>query len=251
MCNISGVSQAPVQQSSTQQPKAGCGSSCATSSAPTSPAVQQAQNGEAQLGPNPTPEQFKQWFDSLTPARQADAKRFFDYLATHTPEENERFVRFLEGLKSSPAPASPTTEQASPPPGNVQQLGNGVVYPTGNHGSIIGRPHQGTHTLGNWQSDNAIDIGVPEGTPIYATADGVISGTGGNNDNPSSRFNGFKATLDGSGNAWFYTHLSKLVVHDGQQVKAGDLLGYSGSANGVPHLHIGQRDGNPSQTFQV
>ena len=39
---------------------------------------------------------------------------------------------------------------------------------------IIGTPHSGTHTLGNWESDNAVDIAMPVGTAIRAPADGVI-----------------------------------------------------------------------------
>ena len=35
----------------------------------------------------------------------------------------------------------------------------------------------------------------------------------------------------------------------GQPVVQGQLLGYSGSANGVPHLHFGQREGDPQASF--
>ncbi len=42
------------------------------------------------------------------------------------------------------------------------------------HGPVIGLPYHGTHTLGNWQSDNALDIRVPVGTPVIALADGEI-----------------------------------------------------------------------------
>jgi murein DD-endopeptidase MepM/ murein hydrolase activator NlpD len=34
-------------------------------------------------------------------------------------------------------------------------------------------------------------------------------------------------------------------VTAGEQVHKGDLLGYSGSANGVEHLHFAVRDGSP------
>ena len=36
-------------------------------------------------------------------------------------------------------------------------------YPLGAHGPIIGTPYHGTHTRGNWQSDNAVDIRIPNG----------------------------------------------------------------------------------------
>ena len=35
-------------------------------------------------------------------------------------------------------------------------------------------PYHGTHTRGNWQSDNALDIRVPVGTRVIALADGEI-----------------------------------------------------------------------------
>src|SRR4051794_28244529 len=41
-------------------------------------------------------------------------------------------------------------------------------------GKLIGFPHQGTHTLGNWQSDNAVDISVPVGTPMLSLSDGTV-----------------------------------------------------------------------------
>lgn len=116
-------------------------------------------------------------------------------------------------------------------------------------GKIIGTPYHGTHTLGNWQSDNAIDIALHPGTPIYAESDGVIvnPGTvgGGGPGNGSGRFDGYKTTLQGPGNSWWYGHLQKLVVGAGDHVKRGQLIGYSGSANGVAHLHLGQMHGSP------
>jgi hypothetical protein len=118
-------------------------------------------------------------------------------------------------------------------------------YPLGKKGSIIGTPHTGTHTLGNWQSDNAYDLGVPVGTPVYAVADGTIgSNLGSQGAAAGSRFAGLRVQLNGAGNSWWYGHLSKLAVRAGQKVQAGQLLGYSGSANGVAHLHIAQERGD-------
>lgn len=134
-------------------------------------------------------------------------------------------------------------------------VGGGPVayWPTNPHGTVAGGPGQGTHSFSsppnNWQSDNAVDIAVPEGSTAVAIVNGNITRTGGNNNDPSSRYNGFNAYLSGGGNEWFYTHLSKLLVSAGQKVNAGDAIGLTGSANGVPHLHIGQKLGNPADTF--
>lgn len=92
--------------------------------------------------------------------------------------------------------------------------------------------------LGNWQSDNAFDLGVPVGTPVYATESGTVGPQVGI---MSSRPNdGKRLTLNGQGNNYWYGHLSDIVVKPGETVQAGQLLGYSGkSQNGVAHLHIG------------
>jgi hypothetical protein len=125
-----------------------------------------------------------------------------------------------------------------------------VSYPLGRKGNIIGTPYTGTHTLGNWQSDNAVDISVPIGTPVVAIADGTIgSNIGSLGAAAGSRFAGLRVQLNGSGNSWWYGHLSRLTVKAGQHVKAGDVIGYSGSANGVAHLHLGQEHGDPRATL--
>jgi hypothetical protein len=110
---------------------------------------------------------------------------------------------------------------------------------------LIGHPGQGTHTLGNWQSDNAVDLSIPVGTLVYAVADGVIGGNVGSTGK-GGRFAGSRFTLIAKGNRFWYGHLSKLKVKKGQRVKWGQLVGYSGSANGVPHLHFAAEHGNPA-----
>jgi murein DD-endopeptidase MepM/ murein hydrolase activator NlpD len=116
-------------------------------------------------------------------------------------------------------------------------------YPLSKRGPIIGRPYQGSHTLGNWQSDNAVDIGIPVGTPVLATVSGYIgsnigsSGLGG-------RYAGLRLTLIGRSNSYFYQHLSRLNVRAGQHVVAGQPLGRSGRA-GPAHLHFAVEFGTP------
>jgi hypothetical protein len=122
--------------------------------------------------------------------------------------------------------------------------GGKVGYPLAKRGTLIGVPYQGTHTLGNWQSDNAVDLGVPRGTKVLAVDDGTIVKTVDRPDG-AGRFSGSQVTLNTATNAFFYTHLSQLGAQTGQQVHKGDVIGLSGEANGVAHLHFGAKNGDP------
>jgi murein DD-endopeptidase MepM/ murein hydrolase activator NlpD len=123
-------------------------------------------------------------------------------------------------------------------------------YPLGKHGTLIGFPGQGTHSWteppNNWESDNAVDIAIPKGTPVLAFCDGSIGAQIGPLPGSDPRFAGIRLHLhDNEGNEFYYAHLSDLAVHAYDKVKKGQLLGHSGVANGVPHLHWACRKGNP------
>ena len=80
-----------------------------------------------------------------------------------------------------------------------------------------------------------VDLGAPSGTPIRATAAGivVINATGGPYGNH---------TLISHGNGLFsmYAHQSRFGAEEGQTVKKGDVIGYVGSTgySTGPHLHF-------------
>jgi murein DD-endopeptidase MepM/ murein hydrolase activator NlpD len=119
-------------------------------------------------------------------------------------------------------------------------------------GKIIGFPYQGSHTLyGNWQSDNAIDISVPYGTRVYAPVAGTLGNVGPfSSSDPhlaGSRIN--LAGVDKQG--YYFAHLSKLAtgIRQGATVKEGQLLGYTGRANGVDHLHFAVEKGSPTDYY--
>jgi murein DD-endopeptidase MepM/ murein hydrolase activator NlpD len=136
----------------------------------------------------------------------------------------------------------------SNPTGN--KTGSGIL---GIVGKIIGMPYQGTHSKSfnvrggsdNWQSENAIDVSVPVGTPVYAPVNGSIVRAGDLPGNPGGRFAGQRVTIQGSDNAFYFGHLSNVAVQAGQEIKAGTLIGYTGEANGVAHLHFAVQNGSP------
>lgn len=79
-----------------------------------------------------------------------------------------------------------------------------------------------------------VDLAAPTGTPVYATADGVI----GRADWFSSY--GLFISIDhGAELETRYAHMSKLAVASGDTVKKGDVIGYVGSTGRStgPHLH--------------
>ena len=92
-----------------------------------------------------------------------------------------------------------------------------------------------THpVLGGRRNHKGIDLASPTGTPIRATADGVVSRA----DWFSSY--GLYVSLEHGGNIETrYGHMSRLNVAAGQTVHKGDVIGYVGSTGRStgPHLH--------------
>ena len=88
--------------------------------------------------------------------------------------------------------------------------------------------------LGGRRQHTGIDLAAPTGTPVYATADGVI----GRADWYSS-YGLYIAINHGASMETRYAHLSRLAVAAGDTVKKGDLIGYVGSTGRStgPHLH--------------
>ncbi|MDJ0776854.1 MAG: M23 family metallopeptidase [Gammaproteobacteria bacterium] len=84
------------------------------------------------------------------------------------------------------------------------------------------RPHYG------------IDIAAPNGTPVVAPADGIVTLA-----HPDTYFNGGLIAVDhGHGLSSWFSHLSRLLVKEGARVKRGDKIaevGSTGRSTG-PHL---------------
>jgi hypothetical protein len=85
-----------------------------------------------------------------------------------------------------------------------------------------------------WKFHTGVDLGVPSGTPIYATNDGLVTFAGWDQGH------GNMVVIDhGHEVTTRYCHASRLLVGAGDQVAAGDviaLVGSTGQSTG-PHLH--------------
>ena len=82
---------------------------------------------------------------------------------------------------------------------------------------------------------HGVDYLVPEGTAVFATADGAIKSLSEKNSS-----HGKAITIDhGNGYETSYSHLLDIRVRKGQKVKRGDIIALSGNSglSFVPHLH--------------
>lgn len=88
--------------------------------------------------------------------------------------------------------------------------------------------------LGGIREHSGVDLAISAGSPVHATADGVVeraAWSGGY---------GLAVSLDnGPGVETRFGHMSRLNVVAGQQVHRGDVIGYVGSTglSTGPHLH--------------
>ena len=86
------------------------------------------------------------------------------------------------------------------------------------------------------------DFAMPEGTPIRSIKNGIVHLADYGNQNAGKTI--FVQWEDGK--TAIYGHLSKFAVKEGQYVKAGDLIGYSGNTGRSTgaHLHFGVKIGD-------
>ena len=118
--------------------------------------------------------------------------------------------------RPAPAAAAPTTPSTS-----------GWVWPgAGPLTSAFGP----SHPLG-------LDIGTGYGAAIVAARDGTISFAGGN---PCCSYGFHVIIIHEGAYETLYAHLSAITAQNGQKVRAGEIIGYSGTSGRVtgPHLHF-------------
>lgn len=89
-----------------------------------------------------------------------------------------------------------------------------------------------------------MDFTAPHGTPIYATADGVVTDAGFNTGGFGNR------VVINHGNSYetLYGHMYRIKARVGQRVKRGEVIGYVGNTgkSSGPHCHYEvHRYGNP------
>ena len=88
--------------------------------------------------------------------------------------------------------------------------------------------------LGGRRAHKGIDLAGPVGTPVYATADGVVSKA-----EWFSSYGLYVSLEHGGALQTRYGHMSRLNVAGGQHVRKGDIIGFIGTTGRStgPHLH--------------
>ena len=112
--------------------------------------------------------------------------------------------------------------------------------------------HRVDPITGEVSSHTGTDIGCAEGTPILAAADGIVTVANGLDSWGGSY--GYYIQIDhGGGLETLYAHCSSICVTTGQQVQAGEVIGYVGHTGRVTgnHLHLEVRiDGNRADVLR-
>ena len=112
--------------------------------------------------------------------------------------------------------------------------------------------HRVDPITGEVSSHTGTDIACAEGTPILAAADGIVTVANGLDSWGGSY--GYYIQIDhGGGMETLYAHCSSICVTTGQQVQAGQAIGYVGHTGRVTgnHLHLEVRiDSNRVDAMQ-
>ncbi|KFN48892.1 M23 family metallopeptidase [Arenimonas composti] len=134
-------------------------------------------------------------------------------------------------------------------PGEPYRVARDVVYslPVEESRVELGQGFHGGFSHDDPGNRYAVDLIVPEGTPVFAARAGVVVQTraghseGGVDPSLRSRAN-FVRVLHDDGSMALYAHLREngVTVRPGQQVTLGQVLGYTGNTgfSSGPHLHF-------------
>ena len=140
---------------------------------------------------------------------------------------------------ATPAPVPPTRQPEAVPRASVPSPAGLVVPVAGLAASELSDTFDDPR--GGGRVHEALDIMAPAGTPVLATADGVIEKLF-DSDNGGLTIYQFDPTEQWS---YYYAHLQRYApgLAEGDHVKRGEVIGYVGSTGNAsadaPHLHFG------------
>jgi murein DD-endopeptidase MepM/ murein hydrolase activator NlpD len=184
--------------------------------------------------------------DIAAPLRAAQAARH-----SVSGAEDEQFSKLFRRWQSFED--STSTALASVTDASNASNRFGIARKTGSAVSIPSRmPVKGIHltsgygmrnhpVTGRRRAHKGIDLAGPTGTPVHASADGIISRA-----DWFSTYGLYVSIEHGGEIQTRYAHMSRLNVAKGQRINKGDVIGFIGSTGRStgPHLHYEVRISN-------
>jgi murein DD-endopeptidase MepM/ murein hydrolase activator NlpD len=142
--------------------------------------------------------------------------------------------------EAAPAGADPRFRQLFVAWRQLDQLQDGVIaIPSGRPVStgvnftsgfgVRSDPFQGRAAM-----HGGVDLAGPLGTPVYATADGIVGRAEWNNGG----YGNLVEINHGQGIQTRYGHLSRLIAQPGQRIRRGELIGLMGSTGRSTGSHL-------------
>jgi len=172
--------------------------------------------------------------DIAAPLRAAEAARNGTVAAPADDEFHKLFASW-KALEGGTAFAVVTTVQR-----NDAVSIPSLVPVSSNRGMSSGFGMRVHPVLGGLRAHKGIDLPATTGTPIHASADGIVG--------KADWFGGYGLFVElehGGGMETRYGHMSRIAVAEGQRVRKGDVIGYVGSTGRSTgsHLHYEVRIG--------
>ena len=135
-------------------------------------------------------------------------------------------IQLSQKILSTEVVQEPVTEKIVK---GTKKVTSSTSYITGS-GQFIW-PVPGYRNCSRWYggSHKGVDICAAAGTPIYASAGGTVTKAGYNRAGAGTGYGNSIIISHGNGYTTLYAHCLSLVVHAGQSVKQGQLIGYVGS----------------------
>jgi murein DD-endopeptidase MepM/ murein hydrolase activator NlpD len=173
---------------------------------------------------------------SLAKKYGADADEIASYngLDTGAPLALGSTVIIPGGEIEAAVPAKTAKKSSGPGVGSGVYRGGGVA--TNGYWS---NPLPGGHISQGIHGWNGVDITLTRGAPIHAAAGGVVV-VARNNGGWNGGYGNYVVISHGNGAQTLYSHMSHASVASGQEVNAGQVLGYVGTTGRAtgPHLHF-------------
>ena len=135
-------------------------------------------------------------------------------------------IQLSQKILSTEVVQEPVTEKIVK---GTKKVTNSTTYITGSGQFIWPVPNYRYCSRWYGSGHKGVDICAAAGTPIYASAGGTVTKAGYNRAGAGNGYGNSIIINHGNGYTTLYAHCLSLVVHAGQSVKQGQLIGYVGS----------------------